>query len=237
MQTPVHERITTIKTGNVNSYLIGTEKGFVLIDTGTPNSFPRFQQAFDNVNIAFSDLICIVITHTHYDHAGCAAEIQTRSSAPVIVHEAEAEFTRQGFTPLPKGTGALGRMILKAAKGARPAHGNYPPFTPAVTVSKQYDLSEFGIRGFVVPTPGHTNGSVSIILENEACFTGDSLFHFFFTARYYPPFADDEKTLLQTWEYFTTLPCTVFYPGHGKPISKRNFLDAFEKITRKYRST
>ena len=230
MQTPIHERITTIKTGNANAYLIGTEKGFILIDTGTPNSFSRFQEAFTAQDISFSDLIVVVLTHTHYDHAGCAAEIQTRTSAPVIVHKKETEFVKQGFTPLPHGTKPFGKMMIKLAGASKSARDGYQAFSPDVSLSEKYDLAQYGINGFIVPTPGHTDGSLSVIIEDDACFTGDSVFNFPFSS-FYPPFANDTKTLLQTWKYFTSLPCSVFYPGHGKPVPRNKFFKAVEKIT------
>lgn len=236
MRSDIYERITTIQTGAANSYLIGTEKGFVLIDTGGAKSFLRFQSAFDSQNIAFTDLICIVITHTHYDHTGSAAEIQSRSRAPLFVHAAEKEYAEKGFTPMPDGVKPFGKIMKKLAGGLKSEQTAYPSFSPDITVDREYDLSRFGLSGRIIPTPGHTNGSLSILLEDEACFVGDSIFNFFFSS-YFPPFANDLNVLLSTWEYLRDLPCSYYYPGHGKPIPKSAFLESFDKLTRKYRST
>ncbi len=236
MSTSIHDRVTRISTGSANSYLIGTEKGFVLVDTGTPNTLPQFQQAFESQQVSFTDLIAIIITHTHYDHTGNAKEIKVRSSAPIIIHAKDEEFVKKGFTPLPKGTKPFGKILIKLAGAAKSHRGGYAPFTPDVTITETYDLSHLGIQGRVIPTPGHTDGSISVLLEDEACFVGDSIFNFGFSS-YYPPFADDQKSLLTTWDFFKELDCSVFYPGHGKPILKEDFVKKFDAITRKYRST
>lgn len=236
MSTTIHERTTRIKTGSVNSYLVGTEKGFVLIDTGTAGSFSDFQRVFGDHKITFTDLIAIILTHTHYDHTGNAKAIRERSSAPIIVHAMAEEYVKQGYTPLPKGTKPFGKLMIKLAGAAKSHRGSYPPFTPDITVTDRYDLTQLGVNGEVISTPGHTKASMTIILEDDACFVGDSIFNFGFSS-FYPPFADDKQALLTTWDFFKNLPCSVFYPGHGKPIKKPEFLENFEKIIRKHRST
>lgn len=228
MAASIHDRITRIKTGNVNSYLIGTEQGFLLIDTGNPGSFGKFHKAFEEKQVDFTDLLCIILTHTHYDHTGNAKEIRLRSQAPLIVHEGEAENAKTGFTPLPKGTTTIGKIMMKIAGGLKGKRAGYPSFTPDITVTDEYDLGQFGIAGRILVTPGHTKGSLSVLLEDEACFVGDSMFNF--TGKsFYPPFANDEATLRTTWDYFTDIPCAVYYPGHGKPIPKDAFLQFVEK--------
>lgn len=227
MGTSIHERITVIKTGSVNSYLIGTENGFVLIDSGTPKSFGKFHKVFEEKKVDFTDLLCIILTHTHYDHTGNAKEIGLRSQAPLIVHEEEAENAKAGLTPLPEGTTTLGKIMMKLAGAFKGKHAGYPPFTPDITVTDEYDLNKFGIHGRILSTPGHTKGSLSVLLEDEACFVGDSMFNFPGKS-FYPPFANDEATLRTTWDYFTDIPCTVFYPGHGKPVPKEAFLQFVE---------
>ena len=45
----------------------------------------------------------------------------------------------------------------------------------------------------------------------------------------YPPFANDEAELLKSWEKLLSTGCQTFYPGHGKPFSRKKFRKFFDK--------
>src|SRR5262249_4978431 len=77
-------------------------------------------------------------------------------------------------------------------------------------------LSSIGIAGEIVATPGHSDDSVSLVLDAGAAFTGDLP----------PPGFVDESTsatVRQSWEKLRALPATKIYPGHGpvRPLRLR----------------
>jgi len=74
-------------------------------------------------------------------------------------------------------------MLKIIARKARPAgivaaiHPDHraDPATPDILVDGEYDLQEHGIEGRVVPTPGHTPDSLSVVLNSGDAFVGDML--------------------------------------------------------------
>jgi hydroxyacylglutathione hydrolase len=55
----------------------------------------------------------------------------------------------------------------------------YLRYTPAdcdILVEERYDLNDLGFKGYIIHTPGHSPGSISVILENEIAIVGDTLF-------------------------------------------------------------
>jgi hydroxyacylglutathione hydrolase len=44
---------------------------------------------------------------------------------------------------------------------------------PEILVDEEMDLLEFGVNGRIVHTPGHTSGSISLLLDSGEAFVGD----------------------------------------------------------------
>ena len=68
-------------------------------------------------------------------------------------------------------TGRVGRYFLRTPL----PHRRYTAFEPDVLLSdgRSLDLSEFGVAGTVRHTPGHTKGSISVVLEEHEALVGD----------------------------------------------------------------
>jgi len=52
----------------------------------------------------------------------------------------------------------------------------YQPVNPDVVVRNEYDLEKYIPGAKVISTSGHTAGSISLVIGNEAAFVGDTLF-------------------------------------------------------------
>lgn len=63
-------------------------------------------------------------------------------------------------------------------------------------------------------TPGHSIGSMSIIVDNEVAIVGDSMFGVFKWS-VFPPFAEDCKQMIQSWGKLLETNCSIFIPSHG----------------------
>jgi len=68
----------------------------------------------------------------------------------------------------------------------------------------------------VLHTPGHTPGSISIVLDDVA-FTGDALFRGSIGRTDFAYGDQDELIRSITRKLFTLKDDTVIYPGHGEP--------------------
>jgi glyoxylase-like metal-dependent hydrolase (beta-lactamase superfamily II) len=64
-------------------------------------------------------------------------------------------------------------------------------------------------------------GSSSLVVGDKV-IVGDAMFNL--GGKFYPGFANDEKTLVKSWKTFAGLEVSWYYPSHGKRIGKAQFL-------------
>ena len=211
-----------IRAGQTNLYLLIIQEGLLLVDAGPRGSLKHLQRGLDTHRLRLEDIRLIVLTHTHYDHVGGLREISGRTRARVLVHEAEANFLSRGFTPFPRGTGPFSKTLSLIGRTVARRAGRYPAVFPHVVVDQSLDLGPYGLRGHIVPTPGHSPGSLSILLDAGAAVVGDTLFHFP-PWRIAPPFADDPSALAESWKLLFNSGCQTFYPAHGGPVTRELF--------------
>src|SRR5207249_1776728 len=135
--------------------------------TGEPGNADRIVRAIRRNGVEPAGVRLILVTHGHLDHFGSAADLRRLTGAPVAIHRADAGVLRSGRNPPIHPTDRLARVI-KALFALR-VQPPLPPFKPQVLLEKETDLARYGIRGRVVPTPGHTPGSVSLVLDGGDC--------------------------------------------------------------------
>jgi glyoxylase-like metal-dependent hydrolase (beta-lactamase superfamily II) len=82
-------------------------------------------------------------------------------------------------------------------------------------------LSDYGIPGRVIHTPGHTPGSVSVMLETGDAIVG-CMTHNSFPFRLSPGlpiFAEDLPKLRDSWRSILEQGAETIYPAHGDSFS------------------
>lgn len=220
------ERVIPIKLGSSYCYFLPSSQGSVLIDAGNHNKHNQLQSVLLAHEYDIRDIRYIILTHTHHDHVGSLAEIKKISGAKVFVHKEEATFLENGRTPLPNGTMLWTKTIVRIGKMIR--FGGYPPVTPDFIIADQLQLSEFDFSITILSTPGHTSGSMTIIVDDKYAFAGDTLFNIR-PDTVFPPFANDEAALLSSWNRLLDTPCDIFYPGHGRPIERSKLERSYVK--------
>jgi glyoxylase-like metal-dependent hydrolase (beta-lactamase superfamily II) len=221
--------IITISMGHSNSYLIVSGGRGILVDGGTAQKIKNIQTALEKNKLNFSDLVLIVLTHTHSDHVGSLAEIKEKSSAKVLVHAAEKGYLERGITPFPRGTMWFSKIISGIGNTLLVSKSKYTPVNPDITIKGEYDLGKFIPGARIIPSPGHTDGSISLVIGSEVAFVGDTLFNVF-PGTVYPPFANNVPELLKSWKRLIDTGCRTFYPGHGKSIPLQKLKDSYEKM-------
>ena len=219
-------KIIPIRAGVANVYLVVKGKNFFLVDAGGRGYAKKVAKVITSQGLNLKELKFIFLTHTHYDHAGCAAELKEMSGAKIIVHEKEAEFLRKGDQFIPSGTNFLTKIISGFGRLLGKTYSSYKPVNPDVLFSDFLSLQQFGFDAKIISTPGHTIGSSSLVIENEV-FAGDTLFNV--QGKVFPPFANDTVTLIQSWEKLLNENAEWYYPAHGKRLSKNNLLNEFQK--------
>ncbi len=220
-KTTQGSKVHLLKIGITNCFLIVKNRTIFLVDTGQK----RFSKKLETqlaILLNHSPLDYLILTHTHYDHAENASMIKKIYSPNVIVHKNESLFLKEGYTKLPHGTNIITDII--SGLGNQFAHhiGEYDPVESDIEINDSYIFEETpDIK--IIHTPGHTLGSISIIIDNEIALVGDTLFGIF-KNKILPPFADDKNGLFKSWAKLLNTPCKSFIPAHGKLI-KRELLE------------
>lgn len=221
-------KVVRIPVGYANVFLLINGNQSVLIDTGIKNHALSILSKIKKHGVEPSDLALIVQTHTHFDHAGNTAELKKRTGAKVVVHEKEADCLAKGYTRIPDGTNPYTGFIASLGRKVYPGLAAYRAVEADILVSDKYNLEEWGIDGYVLHTPGHTDGSQSIVLENRLVIAGDCFFPVF-PKSVFPPFGNDIPQLLKTWEQIFDLNINEIYAGHGPKFSRKRAEEYYKK--------
>ena len=222
-------RVFSFRLHFTNVYLIEQDRKLLLVDTGNRGQVGKALKAIRRLGFDLIDLKYIFLTHTHYDHAGSVAGIKEQTGAKVIVNESEAGNLRDGFTPIPFGVTPLFRVISylgRKGPGIERRIAWYEPVDPDIVFDDRLDLKNMGFEATIIHTPGHTEGSSSLILGDKA-FVGDALFNF--RGMIFPGFANDEKQVGKSWKKLLALDVKWFYPAHGKRVSRERLVEEAEK--------
>ncbi|NUR27690.1 MAG: MBL fold metallo-hydrolase, partial [Catenulispora sp.] len=161
--------ISVLGRRNVNAHLLIGRRP-VLVDTGVPGSAARVLEQIGAHGVAPGDLAAIVVTHAHIDHFGAAAELHRATGAPIIAHAADAAPYAAGRVREPYLiTGGFGRVLNRL-----PAfHARTEPVFPHYLVEGPTGLHDFGVDARIMPTPGHTAGSISVLTDAGDLVAGD----------------------------------------------------------------
>ena len=220
-------KIVPVRIGYANSILLLNGSNSILIDTGVKGHLQQFKTLFKKYNLKPTDIKFIILTHTHNDHTGNLNELAKFTGAKVLVHKNEFENLKTGFTPIPNGISFTTRTISKFGKIVYSKYASPEPFVADIINEDEFDLNEFDIVGKVISTPGHTSGSQSVLLGNKL-ISGDTFINMK-NGIIFPHFADDPKTLLETWQHLFDLGVKEIYPGHGNKMNVEKIFPEFEK--------
>jgi glyoxylase-like metal-dependent hydrolase (beta-lactamase superfamily II) len=223
--------IIKVTPAKCNIWLIVNGEKSILVDAGYSGKTSDFEHLVVEKGLKPSDIKMIVMTHTHFDHACGLKEIKELTKARVVVNENEAGYLEQGFCPLPRGTIWYSGIISWLGRSLIYGISKFQPVSPDIATRSKLDLGRYGMEGYIIPTPGHTSGSQSLIVGEDA-FVGDDMFGIFRNT-IFPPFADDVPSLLKSWQELLDTGCTMFYPGHGKVIERSRL--EYELKKKKYR--
>ena len=186
----LHEVVGPIST-NVHILADPRSREAIAIDTATPSL------AWIRAEVAARDwkLKLIVSTHGHWDHIGDNAAVAEHTGAEIAVHpldRSRLEHPQPLFAPF-----------------------EISPCVPAVELAEG-GLIRFGeIRLRVLHTPGHTEGSVCLVAEDEGLlFSGDTLFAGGWGRVDLP--GGDPLAMVESLVRLADLePSVEVFPGHG----------------------
>ena len=136
-----------VGTYDLAAYLIATNDGLILINSGAPGSFPLMKASIEQLGFKLPDIKIITSTHGHWDHVGDLAEFQKVSKARVLMSERDAPVLESGGNldyRRPEGRGII-----------------YDPIKVDQRL-KDGDKFRLGTTEItVINSPGHTPGATS----------------------------------------------------------------------------
>ena len=183
--------ITVVNAGyrSTNYWVVSAGRSRLIVDLGYPGTMGQLRANLDRMDVPLREIRYALATHYHLDHAGLAQNLKT-AGVPLLVADVQV-----AAIPLMK-------------QWMKPQDGFVDivlddNVTFACAESRAL-LQRIGIAGEIVHTPGHSDDSVSLLLDDGSVFTGD-LTH--------PALADDVARA--SWARLEARGARRVYPGHG----------------------
>ena len=181
-----------------NSYLIQSNDGWLMFDCDCANTFHKLSKALKAEGISLGEVNYLLVSHFHPDHAGLAQNLKEMGLTLLVMEEQRAYLHVQDA------------IYAKANdQQFKPISEKDNLYLPCAQ-SRAF-LSGLGLHGEVLHTPGHSEDSVSLILDGEAVFHGDL-----------PPFAQAEAfqnpKISKSWAAIMARQPAYAYAGHWPKI-------------------
>jgi glyoxylase-like metal-dependent hydrolase (beta-lactamase superfamily II) len=216
--------VARLTPARCNIWAVTRNSRTILVDTGISFDRSRIGHALERKRLIPE---AVILTHTHFDHAGNAAWLQAEYGAEVVVHEAEADLLAAGDTPIPQGTLAVTRGLVSIGKKIEPLF-KYDPCVADHVFADNFDLNRYGINGYIIHTPGHSPGGATIVIDGIIALAGDSIIGTT-PGKPFPPFADDVEVLIDSWKKMIDTDCDTFLPGHGRPVNREEIIYEYNR--------
>ena len=215
METTIHR----IRLGICNCYVI-QEKGLILVDAGQPEREKTFLSKMKELSLNPRDISLIFLTHGHSDHAGSLRKLKEITGAQVAINFREVYWIEEAVQCVPPGVGVWGRFCELVLKKVSPHMHFEAANVDIILEDKGFPLDQFGINGKILYTPGHSSGSMSLLLDSGDAFVGDAAMSGFprLCGAGKPVCADDIEEVTKSWQLLLDKGAQMIYPAHGKPF-------------------
>ena len=193
MEDPEDLTIVNVGYRSTNYWVVSADTARLLVDIGWPGTMGQMLANMKRMDVPLNEIRYALATHYHIDHAGLAQELK---QAGVLLLVLDVQLT-----------------AIPLMKGATKPQDNYVDISlhDNVVISLQESrgaLAEIGISGEILHTPGHSDDSVSLLLDDGAVFTGD-LTH---PSMIGP---EDGDVVTASWRLLKEKGATDVYPAHG----------------------
>jgi len=185
--------LTIVNVGyrSTNYWVVSAGTSRLLVDIGWPGTIGTMKANLKRMGVPLREIRYALATHYHIDHAGLAEELK-KEGVPLLVLQVQVD-----AIPIMKTWTKPSDNYVEIR-----ADGNVTiPFEE----SRQL-LQQIGISGEILHTPGHSDDSISLLLDDGSVCTGDL-----------PPeaYAFDNPVALGTWHMLRERGATRVYPAHG----------------------
>ena len=183
--------IVNVGYDSTNYYVLADTRPRLLVDVGWPGTLSKLEHQCKRMSVNLADIKHFLLTHYHPDHAGLAQELK-RTGCKLIVMENQV-------------------AAIPVLRTHMKPQNHYVDIDLTDNITLKFSeshafLGGLGIQGQIIPTPGHSEDSVSLVLDEGAAFTGD-LTH--------PLMVMEDEALRESWMALRSLGVKTVYPGHG----------------------
>ena len=164
-----------------------------MVDLGWPGMMGELRAVMKRMDVPIGEITYGLATHYHIDHAGLAQNLKQLGMKLLVLE------TQAAWIPLMK-------------QHIKP-RDNYVDITlddnmDITFAESRAVLARIGLAGRIVATPGHSEDSVSLLLDDGAVFTGD-------LTPLQLAGEEDGALVARSWRTLRDLGATIVYPGHG----------------------
>ncbi|MBN2086445.1 MAG: MBL fold metallo-hydrolase [Anaerolineales bacterium] len=195
MTAPSEPGIPIVNVGyrSTNYWVIGARRSRMLFDLGWPGTMGAMLASLRRMSVPLAEIRFGLASHYHIDHVGLAQELR-QAGVRLLVMETQIH------------------AILQMTRYTKP-RDHYTEITtddlePVCFGESRALLKEIGIGGEILSTPGHSDDSVSLLLDDGSVFTGDL-----------PPEEIPEggtpELVLASWRMLHERGARRVYPAHG----------------------
>ena len=140
----------------------------------------------------------------------------------MAMHQNEQAWLEKGLKPMPPGVTRWGKFLSGFITAVMIPFVHIPPTEVDLVLSDEgLSLTEYGVAGKIMYTPGHSSGSVSVLLDSGEAFVGDLAMNKLPMRRGpgLPVFAEDWAKVQESWTMLLEQGIQTVYPAHGEPFS------------------
>jgi len=187
--------VTIINVGyrSTNYWVVSAGTSRLLVDLGWPGTVGRMRASLNRMDVPLKEIRYGLATHYHIDHAGLGQDLK-QAGVPLLVLDMQVR-----AIPLMKTWIKPQDQYLEIT-----LHDNVVISCP----ESRSVLEKLGIPGEILPTPGHSDDSVSLLLDDGSVFTGD-------LTRPELIGVEDAAVVNASWRLLRERGATTVYPGHG----------------------
>ena len=184
--------IVNVGYRSTNYWVISAGRSRLLIDLGWPGMFGTLAANLERMDIPLKEITHGVATHYHLDHAGAAQDLKNAGMRLIVTTEQVAAIP----------------LMKQHAKDADQLTDISPDGNLVISCAESRALlATLGLAGQLVHTPGHSDDSVSLLLDTGEVFTGDLTHPMLVTE-------ESAEVVARSWQRLRELGATTVYAGH-----------------------
>ena len=195
MASSVSPTIVNVGYRSTNYWVVSAGRNRLLVDLGWPGKAAALFANLERMDVPLTEIRYGLATHYHIDHAGAAQDLKNRG-VPLLVMAEQVH-----AIPLMK-------QSVKPVDNYTEITTNDNVVIP--TAESRGFLKRIGVEGEILHTPGHSDDSVTLVLDIGCAFTGDLTMESMVAQ-------EDPGIVAQSWQLLRNRRVTTVYPGHGSP--------------------